>query len=1053
MNDPRLSKLPDWAQAALAEAVEATPAPSIRDQRSGAAWPLFVDAATVASFLPRDLAPGAPPVGERKEAERAVLRYSELSREAGATRWTLTREARREVLSSCEPAEIAAAVKRSAPHADPVTAALRELLLGRRQPDLRSLDVQSLEALRLAAAWLTGVSTLATPGVDELDRIIELRRLLAPFERMTGKRTRTTSADARLDRFFGRADEIETLRASVDVVAADRLGQRVKRLAKTARRLFTGHKPLNVWGTGGVGKTTLVAKFMLEHAQAAASRFPFAYLDFDRPTISASNRAGLLAEICRQVGAQFPTLSKPLSSLREQVALAERTMPSGADYISILKPLAAELRRTVDRSFEGSEPFLLVFDTFEVVQYGRDQVAALEELVSAFFDREPEWPRLRLIISGRVHVDHFLGDLDHLELGALDLEGSTQMLAASAVEAGKPISNREAESLVRAIAKVVHDPTNDGVRPLRLRLIGDLFAKEKAGGPAIVESLLDELAKPSAEQAKLGALLVDGILVRRILGHVNDPRVRALADPGLVVRRVTKDVIREVMTQGTSRDALQETTPLDPERIDPWIVDDTEAANIFEAFGREITLVEAEGDVLRHRQDVRRDMLPLIEACRPNGFGRIHRLAYDFFRRRAAKDSADDRARAEAVYHGLWLREPLDRLDSLWPGKLDPGIDPDEFPTGSLANLYLRAKRLGPLTEEEVRMLPQAISLAWWSGRTDELLGTLRVLPEVPLLRAVGGQDFRAFAGRPDLAAVAARLFYRAGMWREAMLLLRQLISPQSRVDAEGEISLLRTYATIAAKSQAPEDAVWWLARTAERIKDPVVRTEILAHAALALPREQRGAVEGSRRGFTDSVAEVPPVQWRREPRILRLAIAASLEPPPVLLETFVRATRALPVDTTVAQILTAMLDKRVMPSQINEVWESKKDGFLDKRGLDLGVGLCALAAADHSDWYVPFGNAISRGFDDFEKPILRAVQAVVDKGSYSEIARGARQRDGHLFLQLLIGDGALMRFAEALAAPQEEAPYPETAPELASALVRWHRRTAPEDLGTDIGS
>jgi len=428
-------------------------------------------------------------------------------------------------------------------------------------------------------------------------------------------------------------------------------------------------------------------------------------------------------------------------------------------------------------------------------------------------------------------------------------------------------------------------------------------------------------------------------------------------------------------------------------------------------------------------------------------------LAYEFFRRRAEKDEGDERARAEAVYHGLWLGDPLDRLDKLWPKTLDPGIDPDEFTMGSLANLYLRAKRVSPLAAEELKRLPQAIALDWWSSRREELLETLRILPEVPLLRAVGGEDFRNFAGRPELAAVAARLFYRAGMWRDAMRLLRQLVSPQSRVDAEAEISLLRTYATIAAKSQAPKDAVWWLARTAERIGDPLVRTEILAHAALALPREQRQAVEGSGRGFAASVSAVPPVQWRREPRILRLAIASGLELPPVLLETFVRATRALPVDTTVAQILTAMLDKRITVSQINEVWESEKDDFLDQRRPELGVGLRALAAADHSDWYVPFGNAITCGLDDFEKPILRAVQAVVDKRSYSEIARGVRRRDGHSFLQLLIGAGALMPFAEALAAPQEEAPYPETAPELASALARWHRRTAPEDPSAGKGS
>jgi len=146
------------------------------------------------------------------------------------------------------------------------------------------------------------------------------------------------------------------------------------------------------------------------------------------------------------------------------------------------------------------------------------------------------------------------------------------------------------------------------------------------------------------------------------------------------------------------------------------------------------------------------------------------------------------------------------------------------------------------------------------------------------------------------------------------------------------------------------------------------------------------------------------------------------------------------------------MRHKRVTLSQINEVWESEKDGFLDEQRPELGVGLRALAAADHSDWHVPFGNAITRSLDDLEKPILRAVREVVDKRTYSEIARRADERDGHSFLQLLIGAGALMPFVEALAGP-EEAAFPETAPELASALARWHRWTAPEDPGAGKGS
>ena len=66
-------------------------------------------------------------------------------------------------------------------------------------------------------------------------------------------------------------------------------------------RTISGRAPFVIWGVGGVGKTTLISKFMLEHAEAAVGHYPFAYLDFDRNTISARRPSGLLMEMCLQV--------------------------------------------------------------------------------------------------------------------------------------------------------------------------------------------------------------------------------------------------------------------------------------------------------------------------------------------------------------------------------------------------------------------------------------------------------------------------------------------------------------------------------------------------------------------------------------------------------------------------------------------------------------------------------------------------------------------------------------------------------------------------------
>lgn len=1028
-DEPRRSRLPDWAVEVLAEAPEGPRAVSIQEQHGQPAWPLFVEAATVSSFLPRDLLPGVLEGAERKEAEKAVLRFAELSHDEEVTRWSLTRDARRAVLASCEASEIAGAVARTTRHsADPVNAALREIVSGKKGIDLHSLDIHTLEAMRLASAWVSGITQLTVPSAEELDRHIELKRVLAPFERMTHK-------TGRHDRFFGRGEELEALREYVGVIAADSIGRRVKRAVKAVKRVWTGRNPMSIWGTGGVGKTTLIAKFMLEHAQAAASKFPFAYLDFDRSTLSVGNPAGLLSEMCRQVAAQFHEIAKPMADLRGQLAGLQRSVDPSST-ISLVSSLAYEFRKRIDETLTNAGPFLLVFDTFEVVQCGADQLQDLEYLVYSLHGND-NWKRLRLIISGRAHVKSFLGETEALEIGALDLEGSAKMLEALARDAGKPIDIEEAERLVQAISKVLRDPTNDGVRPLRLRLIGDLFEKETESGPVIVQSLLDELAKPVGEQTKLGRVLIEGILVRRILGHVRDPRVRALADPGLVVRRITKDVILHVMTQGTAKpnpdrdaDAAPLTEP--DETPQPWTIDDSEAQDIFEAFEREVALVERDGDALRHRQDVRREMLLLIEGSKPKAFRHLHQLAYDFLR----ADEKDAGSPGEAAYHGLWLGKPLPELDELWKRTTrDPGIDPDEFPPGSPANRYLRAKQNRPLTADEVTLLPLDLQLDWLLLRRNEMLATVRNLEDVAIVREIAGKDWKRLDNAPVLAAMAARMLYRAGMWNDAMTLLRRHVKPRKPPGDDADISMLRTWTTILAKSDIGNELGWTLEKFT--ISDPLIETELIAHAAIGLRRSASYLGTWSR--FQKLVGGVSATLWRREPRILRLAIACGLDIPDELFETYVNLTVYLPRDRSVVEILFRIFGGKVGIEDVNDIWDGRKEELLKLR--DGRFVLRRLAAADYSDWTVPFGNALTRGFDEHHKAILRAVKKVFSKRRIAEAERLVASGDGHSLVQTMMTEGCLMDFAAALSPQVSNARVPSSAPEIANALVQWHRK------------
>ena len=68
-----------------------------------------------------------------------------------------------------------------------------------------------------------------------------------------------------------------------------------------------------VCGPGGMGKSTLVARYLLDTPDQ-----PFVYLDCDRPGLSAEEPITLLAEAVRQLGLQFPKFAAAAGRLRSR---------------------------------------------------------------------------------------------------------------------------------------------------------------------------------------------------------------------------------------------------------------------------------------------------------------------------------------------------------------------------------------------------------------------------------------------------------------------------------------------------------------------------------------------------------------------------------------------------------------------------------------------------------------------------------------------------------------------------------------------------------------
>lgn len=1106
--------LPDWMRAALGKAVRMAAPPKLDPAvvSSRPSWPLLVDAAVVSAFLPRDLAPEALEGAARGEAEKQVLGLAELTHSPGGAQWSLTQDARRTVLTralEADPGQISTALARTATRfTDPVSTQLRRWVSKSEPKPEQDEDLPTFEARRAALALLSGVESLHLPDLARLDRDLQMRRLLYQFERMTGDVPSDDGA-TQYNHFFGREKELERLRAYVSVIAADSLLQSAQRLAGDVKRLFQARKPLAVWGVGGVGKTTLLAKFMLEHARAAHSRFPFAYLDFDRSTVSACNHPTLFAEICRQVGAQFENLTPVLTELRRQADELAKTVEPGSmpgDTLDRLQIFMLAFRRAVDSFLDSREsvlertrPFLLVFDTFEIVQYNPDNVVALKSFVRCFSEPTESglWPRLRLILSGRQRPAEFLGEVEAVSLDTLDRRGSAQMLVQLAADAGKPISTNQANTLINAIVAASGAKSGEGVRPLRLRLIGGLFEKSsQADGPTIARQLGEELRAPLSAATVGGKLLIDGILVRRVLDHISDKRVRALADPGLVVRYITAEVIRAVMAKGTPDPARYPADIGDSESFQPWSLTEAEASDIFAAFRNELALVEVDGACLRHRQDVRKEMLPLVHAHRPLRFNMLHRLAFEFFRGQAMLSPPDPTVAAEAIYHGLWLEVPYKELDQLWiEGPLfDPRIDVDEFPADSAASLYVRARTGAQLTPPELRKLPRERALAWLSKRQNGLVDDATAYRSLELVRAAAGDDFAEAQRRPELAAVAARLLYRAGLWRDSCWLSTGVLARDTthqdrgsadaprRPDSTSEalFSLMRMHMTLAAKCGTKQTIFPEWLPFALSMGDGVTTVEVSVHYLL----QESPLDDRFRTTLTESVhniaVHVDATRWRRDLRTLRLAALVcghlGREALATYLQYWERIPRERPAQEALLQVFTLVLGQErrselerlrgyINPARasvesanhVDDLWRREREAIIKAMQADDTIAglLRFMIVFDHYDWRYVLANSLGQALG-----VRRDYSRFAPLHKAGFLVESGRLQDVGLIVRNALTQGRVLELAGALAQVEEESDetlgtpalreqagygelgsYPSSAAGVARALLSWHEK------------
>ncbi len=728
-------------------------------------------AALLGAFDPLRLIPDA-----NEQVLKKLLTDCTVSTDGTSSRWSMRAATRERLLAqmALDAGGLARGVegakrylKRTGEAADDVTRVLIGIASGKppRHEDFAAMSKETLAANRAVIGWLKSIDHKLGFDASSLLGGIERAELLEPFRFLTGFDPKTGA-----DTFVGRLDELRKLRAFVDVLRSESLLESVQRSGK---RLMGSddRRVLGFSGVGGVGKSTLISKFILQHVDSdEGAPLLFAYLDFDRSTISAAQPVTLLLEMIRQIGWQIPRISRDLEELRSRIREEiERTRAAGegnrssrgpsqsgtSTFSDLTRPNEPELPeelfgpslmntylhetgQILSGGLNDNVPLLLVLDTFEEAQVLGDQaVSRVEGFIEA---TQEHLPQVRAVIVGRDAVAGFF-------------EGADRFVLSEFKDAASRIAFLEKRGLTKKVASSVARQV--GGRPLALLLAARLVKEQ--GLDSISVSLTDRFRGLFSEY------LIDGILYQRILEHIDDDDVKSLAHPGLVLRRIDADILRQVVAPVLGFGEIS------PER----------AERILSAFRLQKDLVRTETDgSVTHRPDVREQMLALMVLEKPVLVKKLHSAAAEYYALRKVKTVDDDereRDRIEEIYHRLSIGDSLERIPELWSTRarldLARSVDEVEDVAGRGTLKVLLGRRP---TAEEVNALPDRV-LREYATRA---LGAAIQLPDPDLALAILA-EYPKHVQAEQRRSVEPRALDMSGQWVSARRLFVKLVDEQ----------------------------------------------------------------------------------------------------------------------------------------------------------------------------------------------------------------------------------------------------------------------------------
>lgn len=668
-----------------------------------------------------------------------------------------------------------------------------------------SEQLANLEPELLAALLITADWLEATEVVDSLPRIWDLQ----------------TALDRRRDR-----DALQALASRVFTGREKESKQIKTHLDSTDSRI------LWISAAGGTGKSALIANTLLAWASAGNRGIR---VDLDHSHVRPERPTTLLVEAAKQLLRQEPRLKSQFLefvehsqwSAFEETNIQFESRQSGyssahlvQQFISILSQFCSEDNRVA-----------LCIDTFEEAQF---LGVPVEERLLRMLMQLTEVPGLRVIVSGRAGPmsSRLTSDVfDLLHLQELPISAAESLLKKMLLEINP---NKVVDQVVvqSAVSQL-------GGNPLTLRLAARLLAEENLGDIHDFSGIRKEALQSQ--------------LYSRVLSHLHDETVRRLAMPGLTVRRITPDIIRHVLAVPCGL----------------TVTDDNQANDLFTKLARENTLVDREGDMLVHRQDIRRVMIAAMPSSLEATVSEIDRRGAEWW-----ANQVGGVARAEEIYHRLRLGHMPAEItwDSSAAVYLRNALE--EFPVGSMPRMWLGDK-LGVIFDS-----------AEWSQATQEEWELQTGLEAQRLLDAHLPEDvLEVLARRKDrlrsssLFAIETRALLALGKPLEALRVAREGLGESESDVNPIAIDLLKLIALIEERLGNPGPAVEASKRAVQIAgKQNDVLLQLSAH--LRLFRSQRNAnvptTEPSRQ-FAKSIAEkAGPSLLISNPDILR-ELAAEL--------------------------------------------------------------------------------------------------------------------------------------------------------------------------------